>query len=220
MEYYFYISIILLAAAAIGFFIGAPKYLRPRRPLYASMIVLGVGCIMIGKIYTFLRILTGLPVFGVFHVGILGTVGAFAFFFSANFGQIDSLVDSGDKEFMKYRIIAVAGILITGILYTFILLSPATTAEKFKTGIAAISIAAASYFHVKHILIPDIDYGVVSCQRGYNIIALIYGISCMLEMTATSYSSDILLFISCALQCAASAIIVPVMDKGVQKWSK
>jgi hypothetical protein len=210
----------MTAAAAVSFFFGAVKYLRPHKPLYASMIVLGVGCVMIGRAYSFLRILTGLPTEGVFHVGILGTVGAFAFFFSANFGQIDSLVDGGGSGFVKYRILGSLGVIVVALEYVFILSSPDTLAVKISDGIAAAVIAGASYFHVKHILIPDVDYGVVKCQRGYNILALIYGILCMLEMGFSANGLEIPMIVVCLIECVVITALTPLLHRGVLNWSK
>jgi len=220
MDILIWLNLAAFIFAGAGFIFGASKHLKPHKPLYASMITLGIGCVMIGRAYTITRLITGLAVTGVFHVGMLGTVGAFAFFFSANFGQIDSLVDDGSREYRKYRIIALAGVLITAALYMLILFSPAPIAEKISYGVTALAIAAASYFHVKHLLIPDVDYGVVSCQRGYNLLALIYGILCMLEMSMTANYNAVILIIVFVLECIVSGIMIPVMDKGVQKWSR
>ena len=220
MGNYIFLYLAMLLSAGIGFVYGAVRYLRPHKPLYASMITLGVGCIMLGRTFSFLRILTGLEIEGVFHVGMLGTIGAFAFFFSANFGQIDSLVDGGEKEFIKYRILSFVSILISAAFFTFIVIGPAPTVEKISDGVVFAAITAASYFHIKHIIIPDIDYGVVRCQRGYNILALSYGILCMAEITAAANGMDIIRVTVCILQCVVTLILIPVMDRGVHKWSK
>ncbi len=210
----------MFVSSGIGFFLGAGKYLKPRKPLYASMIVLGAGCITIGRAYSLLRLITGLEIEGIFHVGMLGTVGAFAFFFSANFGQIDSLVDDGSKQFLKYRFISLIGIAAAAVIYIFILFSPATAAEKVTDAVVFVTIAASSYFHIKHILIPDVDYGVVRCLRSYNACALSYGVLCMLETMAAANGFTAFMVTVCLLQCAVSLLIVPVMDMGVRKWSK
>ena len=220
MDNLIYAELAMLVFSAAGFLYGAGKYLKPRKPLYASMIVLGVGCIMFGRAYSLLRLISGLKVAGVFTLGILGTVGAFLFFFSSNYGQIDSLVDGGGKEFTKYRIIAITGVIIIAALYAFILISPAEVWEKVTDGCAALVIAAASYFHFKHILIPDIDYGVVRCQRAFNIMALCYGILSMLELISFAYLNETMLFIVSGFECIVSGLIVPVMDRGVKKWSR
>lgn len=220
MTYLLYIYLAMMIFSGAAFLIGASKYLKPHKPLYASMIVLGIGCTAIGRLHSFLRVLTGLEVMDIFHVGLLGTFGTFMFFFSSNYGQIDSLVDDGSKEFLKYRLAGFIGVIVTAGLYVSVLLSPAPAAEAVTDGIVALAVAVASYFHVKHILIPDIDYGVVRCQRGYNILALLYGMLCMLEMVSVAYNIEILLIIVCVFQCAVSFFLVIALDRGVKKWSK
>ena len=220
MTYQLYIYLAMMIFSGAAFLIGAAKYLKPKKPLYASMIVLGVGCIAIGRLHSFLRILTGLEVMDIFHVGLLGSFGAFMFFFSSNFGQIDSIVDDGSKTFVRYRLAGLIGVIVTAGLYAVILFSAAPAAEIVTDGVVALAIAAASYFHVKHILIPDIDYGVVRCQRVYNMLALLYGILCMLEMVAVAYNIDILFITVCVLQCAVSFSLVIALDRGVKKWSR
>ncbi|MBQ4487237.1 MAG: hypothetical protein II936_09565 [Oscillospiraceae bacterium] len=215
-----YYELAMTIAAALGFVYGAFRYLQPHKPLYASMIVLGTGCIALGHLYSFLRLMTGFSSSGVFHVGILGTIGAFSFFFSANYGQIDSLVDDGREDYNKYRLIPFIPVAVIILMYIWIMMSPATAAERTTDGIAAIFIGAAAYFHMKHLVIPDVDYGVVRCQRGYNALALAYGLLCMTEKGLIAYGiNDMLLFV-CISQCIITLFMIPVMDKGVRAWSR
>ena len=188
-------NIAVLAGALFGFLYGAPRYLQARKPLYASMIVLGR-----------------------FQVGVLGVLGTFAFFFSSNYGQIDSLVDDGGDAFRRYRMIAWTGPALIAVLYLPTAFGPQTAAEKAVGAIVAFVIAAACYYHVKHLFIPDVDYGVVKCLRRFNAFAILYGILCMLEMTALAYQSTMLLIATGGLMTLVIAVIVPVMDKGVRAW--
>ena len=214
-----YCDIALMICALSGLVLGF-DCLRPKKPLYSAMIVMGLGCFAIGKAYTLTRQITGLETSGIFHVGILGIVGAFAFFFSSNFGQIDSLVDDGSRKNMIYRIIPItASTVIIGI-YAVILLSPASAAEKIADGLAALAASAAGYYHLKHLLIPDVDYGIVRCLRGYNALALVFCFGAMTELTASAYSCEWLRTTACVVESVILVLIVPIMKRGVRNWSR
>ena len=212
-------NLAILLCAAAGFLPGAYRWLRPKKPLYASMIVLGLGCVMLGRLFQCIWLWTGAGLTERFQIGVLGSAGAFSFFFSANYGQIDSLVDDGSKRFRAYRITAWAGPLGTAALYAAILLSPAKAELKISFGFTALLIGLASYFHVKHLLIPDVDYGVVRCQRAYNALALGLGAGSMAEMIALAWEMKTLTMAAGAALCVLSVLLVPVMDRGVKRWT-
>ena len=210
-------NLAILVCAAAGFIFGASRYLRPKQPLYASMIVLGLGCILLGRLFQCVWLWTGGTLTEGFQIGILGAAGAFSFFFSANYGQVDSLVDDGGKAFRRWRVIAWIGPVCIAALYAVILLSPAGTVIKAVCGFTALMTALASYFHVKHLFIPDIDYGVVRCQRGYNALALCIGLATMAENIALVWDKELYVMIAGGLLCVLSLLLVPVMDRGVKK---
>ena len=99
-----------------------------------------------------------------------------------------------------------------------ILLSPAAATFKISCVIISVMISMASYFHVKHLFIPDVDYGVVRCLRGYNALAVTLSVMCMWELIALALNSQWLLIVSGVGLCAAALTLVPVMDRGVKKW--
>ena len=211
------VNLSILVCATLGALSGT-RYLRSRKNLYASMIVLGVVCLALGRLYQCARLWTGGSLTERFQPGILGIMGAFSFFFSANFGQIDSLVDGGEGCFAKYRIIALAGPLCVAAMLIPVVLSPAGLAFRICCVVVSGVIGVASYFHVKHLLIPDVDYGVVRCLRGYNALALALSVLSMLEMIALAWSGEGLLYAAGAGLCVVTAALVPVMDRGVKKW--
>ncbi len=213
-----YLNLAMTICALFGMTLGGIYYLAPRKPLYASMIVLGVACIALARFYQFARLVTGLENAGIFQLGVLGIVGTFAFFFSSNYGQIDSLVDDRSKEFFRYRLIAWIGPVVVLILFLFAA-KDAFLSSKISYAMVSVAIGAASYFHVKHLLIPDVDYGVVHCLRRFNAVALLYGFLCMLEMIAMENYLEGMILVVGVLQCVVSILIVPTMDKGVKQWT-
>ena len=84
----------ILLCATVGFVVGAIRYLRPKKPLYASMIVLGLGCVLLGRLYQCVRLLTGSALTEHFQIGVLGAAGAFSFFFSLSINQVVCILSS------------------------------------------------------------------------------------------------------------------------------
>ena len=211
-------NLAVLVCAAAGFAYGAARYLKPKKPLYASMIVLGMGCVVLGRLFQCVLLLTGSSVTDRFQLGILGVVGAFSFFFSANYGQIDSLVDDGSRSFAACRRRAWAGPAVIAALYAAVAAGSMAPSGKLVCAGTAAVVGCSCYFHTKHLLIPDVNYGVVRCLRLYNALALLYGILCMLEMIALTGGAEGLLAAVSVLLCPVSAAIIPVMDRGVRAW--
>ena len=207
----------VLTCAIIGFISGI-RYLNARKALYASMIVVGMSCIALARLFQCALLWTGGSLTEHFQVGSLGVMGAFSFFFSANFGQIDSLVDGGEAQYRKYRTIALVGPLCVAAMLIPILGSPAAVAFRISCAVVSCMIALACYFHVKHLLMPDVDYGVVRCLRGYNALALALSLFSMWELIALAWGSNVMLILSGAGLCVVSLTLVPAMDRGVKKW--
>jgi hypothetical protein len=217
MKYILIENLAVLACSIVGFLFGI-DYLKPRRVLYAGMIVQGMICVALGRLFQCALLWTGGSLTEHFQVGSLGVMGAFSFFFSSNYGQIDSLVDGGDRGFMKYRVIALIGPLCVVSMLIPILLSPTGRAFKISSAVVCCAVGTACYFHVKHLMIPDVDYGVVRCLRGYNALAIALSVLSMWELISLAWGSKILFILSGVGLCGVSLALVPAMDKGVKKW--
>lgn len=217
---YLALSIALAVCAAIGFNYGLFRFFRSKSAMYIRMIVFGVGCAMLGRIFETLQLLVNGQIQSGFHVGMLGIIGCFLFLFSANFGQMDSLVDDGSKKFLKCRIIALAApaavIAVWGIIVTSNGFSSTTAALAIET----FFIAQASYFHLKHMIINDVELGLIRSIRSYNLLALVYAFLCMAEMAVRSFNLTaapvVIVYI---LQCAVLLAFIPVLERGVKKWT-
>ena len=217
MKYLLIENLAIMVCAVIGVLFGI-GYLKSRKALYAGMIVQGMICVVLGRLYQCVHLWTGGSLTERFQVGALGILGAFSFFFSANFGQIDSLVDGGEKEYRKYRIYALIGPLYVLLMLIPILLSPASRAFKISCAVVCVMVCAACYFHVKHLFIPDVDYGVVRCLRAYNALAVALSVLSIWELIALAWDSNVLFILTGVGLCAVSLALVPMMDKGVKKW--
>lgn len=217
MKYVLIENLAVLVGSIVGILSGL-HYLNSRKALYASMIVQGMICVALGRLFQCVLLLTGGSLTERFQLGSLGAIGAFSFFFSSNYGQIDSLVDGGEEQFRKHRLYGFIGPVYVVSMLIPILLSPASRAFKISSVVAGFVVGAACYFHVKHLFIPDVDYGVVRCLRGYNALAVALSVMSMWELIALAWNAQAVYILSGVGLCAATLALVPMMDRGVKKW--
>ncbi len=215
-----YLMLILTICALIGFVMGLMRFFRTRKALYTRMIVFGLGCAMMGRLFETLLLFVQGEISSGFHIGVLGVLGSFLFFFTANYGQMDSLVDDGSRHFLKYRLIALAAPAVMIVLFGFVFKFMGPGVPVIIRAIETLVICLATYFNLKHLIIEDVDYGIIRSIRGYNLLALIYAVLCMVEMLFTVIPvPGVLLVILYMLLSAIMIVFVPVLAGGVKKWT-
>ena len=126
-------------------------------------------------------------------VGGIGILGCGAFLFSANFGQMDGLVDERTKKSRKASLAALlAPAVLLALLCVLVFSANVAPAFKFLGMIPLSSGIVASYFHLKHILLPADPMGLLVTVRPGNILALLFLLSSTL-FTGTSVANIIIL---------------------------
>ena len=217
---YLILSSAVTVCAGIGFGYGIFRYFRAKSALYIRMIVFSVGCAMLGRLFETLQLLVNARISGAFHLGMLGVAGSFLFLFSSNFGQMDSIVDDGSAQFRKTRLIALAAPAAVAAMWIWIVTAKGFTGRTIAYGVEAILIAMAAYFNLKHLLIEDVDFGVIRAIRHYNLLALIYAFVTMSEMIVKSFNlHSAFIIIVYILQSAIMLAFIPVLERGVKKWT-
>ncbi|MBQ6419503.1 MAG: hypothetical protein IJK02_00355 [Clostridia bacterium] len=217
---YLYLSLALTICAGIGFGYGLYRFFRDESALYVRMIVFAVGCAMLGRLFETLLILVNGSLTNGFHVGMLGIIGSFLFLFSANFGQMDSIVDDGSKRFFKTRLISFSAPLVILAIWGAIAVSKGLNKTTIPLGVEALLIAQASYFHLKHLIIEDVSFGLIKAIRSYNLLSLVYAVLCMTEMLVKSFNIPVFATVIVNVgQCVVLLVFIPVLERGVKKWT-
>ncbi len=213
------INICILTASLFGFLYGVKKTFLAKAPLYARMITGALACMMLSRLSYVIREAAGLYFPRGFHVNILGCIGIFLFLLTANMGVMDGIADDGSTRYAKYRITALAAPAVIALLYLPVLFSEQSMA--YKISCAAVSAAAAysSYYNFKHVIFPDVDFGIIKSIRSYNLAAFGLAILHMAEMIAICYEWNILLVISGLLLAADSVAILPLLLRGIRRWT-
>lgn len=215
-----FLSLAMTLCACFDFNYGLARFFRKRKALYTRMIVFGIGSAFMGRLFETLNLFAYGEIPSGFHIGMLGVVSSFLFFFTANFGQMDSLVDDGSRKFRASRLIALIAPTCVAALYFLYIHYAGFTVGAIPRAFEAIIIAMASFFHLKHLVIKDVDYGIIRSIRQYNLVALIYAFLCMAEMILYAAPfPGIVMVIVCVLICVVYLVFIPVLELGVKKWT-
>ena len=185
----------LTICAATGFIYGLVRFFRKKTALYLRMIVFGVGCSMLGRLFETLQLFVNGQLTSGFHVGMLGIVGSFLFFFTANYGQMDSIVDDGSEQFKKTRLISLIAPLAVLGMWCILVVSKGFNKTTVAYGVETLVIAPAVYFNFKHLIIEDVDFGLIRAIRLYNLLAIVYAFLCMAEMFVKSFNNPLVFII-------------------------
>ena len=213
-------NIITCAGALVGFVYGAFRFFHPKAAVYTQMVTFACLVILFGRLYQIIRIVTVGELAERFHLGVLGMIGSILFLFAANFGVMDSLVDDGSKELRKYRLIPLAApALVLAAWLAIFCFADDSIPTKIVTGVISVCVMLASYFNLKHLIIPDVAFGVIRSIRQYNLLALIYEFLCFAEMIAQIRNREIITLIVGILAGILLPFIILSVDRGGKKWS-
>ena len=160
--------------AAVAFIIGAQLYFRgTKSSLYAKMIVCMLGCRFLQGLLETLLVRSGMNL-DTISISGLGKLAQFLFLICANYGAMDSLCDDGSRKFLKYRL--VAGIIPTIMAVIMFVMVKEVTNTPFEMGVMMVFLVVpliAFYYHFKHLIIKDVEGGVIRRLRFYNFLGMI-----------------------------------------------
>lgn len=221
MDLYLFANIIVCVFAFAALIYGATEFIKPKKALYGKMITLAMLCIVFSRLSNIVRIVTQGNLYDSFQLGFLGSIGSFLFFFSSNFGTIDSMADDGSREYLKYRLIGLIAPVVTICVY-FILfwVGDVSVLWKVQGGMLMVCVAPCSYYHLKHLILPDVDFGIVKSLRPYNFFALMYMISSVMECIALKDQNEILTLISCILSGVFVLTMMVLTVNGLKKLGR
>jgi len=213
------INILLLLSSAFCFVYGLCKYFGKRAALFCVLVIGAFGCFMMGHLYEFLSQLFGWLDPTIFNIGMLARIGGFAFIFSASFAQMDGLVDDRTDSVAKYRALALLAPAAMALLYVPAMMSDLGLFVKVIYGIVFLFGALAAYYNLKHLIIPDVSFGIIASIRLYSLLSLVSTLCYGLMFASGIMGSEILSAVFASLLAITYPCTVIAMEKGRQKWT-
>ena len=207
-----------LLGSLAGFIYGLLKMCTGKRPMYMNIIVMGVGCAVISRIFNISCLLNEGALRTRFNVGSLGSIGVFLALLSANFGQFDGIVDDGQKEHMKYRLYPLIGSLVPFAAIPLVYLSPLPPSGTVCHVISLLLIGMGVYYHIKHLIFPDVEFGIANSIRPYNFLAILYALFMIGDILAFAYERHVFLMINGFISGFIILLLVIELKKGVDRW--
>lgn len=211
-------ELLLFIGTAVGFTYGAIKFFKKGKALFLKIIACASGCVALGQLFTLAQTLTNGRAPDGFHVGLLGTVGCYFLLFSGSFGQIDGLGDSRDKSLRKYRIISFLPPILIVCAYLLIAFGNTTLDHKIIYGMLFLLFAQTSYYNLKHILLPDVENGILKSIRSYNCALLLLTFVNIIIVFSNLKGWFAVKLICYVISAGIYASIGWIANKGVQKW--
>lgn len=211
-------SAISFALTLFGFLYGAFHLFREKKPLYFKLIVASAGCFAFEQLSLLVNYLTD----GYYYItlGKLGIFGSLLFLLSAEYGSLDRLVDdgAGTKKYRTAALIAPA-LCIFALALIFYFAYPLGIVIASLTVFILLPSVPASYFTLKHIILPTDALGFSKATRAGNI--------CTLAFCLLLFASDIALLydsifgnVFTVLTALLSALISIFAVRGERSWKE
>ena len=218
----FFVADIVPFLARLGTFIyGVKHFFKKGKAYYLQIVTMAFGCYAMGSFYYLCQSITAEEVPDGFTAAYLGRIGFFLFLFTANFGQMDGLLDDRTPAFKKFRYIALIAPIAAALLYVPCALTDMLLSTKISLIFVWIAAMFSSYYNFKHAVISDLGYGFAKAIRPYNICALILIftelILHILWANADAYGFVIIAIVSLIFS-VMNAITMVALKRGVEAW--
>lgn len=210
-------DLILLAAAIYGIC----AFFFKKAALYFRILTLATLCYASCALFKALYYLCYSEDIKGLGITFLCYFGCFLSLFCANYGQYNTLIDDGSRRFRKYRISAVAAPVFTLGLLLYYILSNVENTTVFNNVINFIGYfpaVLASYYNLKHFLVPDMDFTFIRWIRRINLCALLIECLSILHAFLSANGYRLLSAFSALAVAICFLLMLLFAERGRKTW--
>lgn len=216
-------DVIIVISMGLIILYGVKHFFKKGKAFYARLITLGMGCYATGTLYHLCQTVTSDDVAEGFTATYLGKMGFFLFLFTANYGQMDGLLDDGNVRFKKSRYIALAAPIAAALLFIPCLIVEMPFYTKLSFALIWICAIFSLYYNFKHAIIDDCGFGFVKAIRPYNASAVALTFIELVQLVLWSYydidAGFILIAITSTLFSIMAVITIINLKRGIEAWT-
>ena len=203
--------------AATAFLIGT-RLLHKKKPLYFKLLIGAAGCFALQQLSAVVTLLC-VGETESFSIGLLGIFGCNFFLLSANYGQLDRIVDDGSAENKAPRRFALLAPVFIAVCMAGVVFPG--RAEPFVTAVyllVMLPALPASYFNLKHLLMPVDNFGFLRATRGCNAAALGFYVIAAAYLICRAFGGTALCGVASLVMSLAVCGLVISAVKGAKQW--
>lgn len=203
-----------LLCAFLSVAYGISVCIRKKMPLFYKILLYGFGCNLLGTLYLFCYQLTFASKPQGFTIELLGYFGMYFFLISSYVGAIDRLADGREKCYRSYRLFALLpSINLLAVFFIQIRRGLASSPSSLVLLPAIITV----YYACKHLILPDVEMGIIRAMRPYNALLLIF---CLLDAASVlPYAGLTAVSVTCEILAdLVLMLMLPAAYKGVRQW--
>ena len=210
-------GLISFLIAVLSFFLGAVKLFKGKKPLYLRLFVCAAGCFAIQQLSYIVNLWCDIP--SAVSIGSFGIFGCNFFLLSANYGTLDKVVDDG-KGSKTAKIIAVIAPVFMAVLaaVSFMFWKNKDILGAWLWLIILLPSLPASYFNLKHILLPMDPFEFLRATKLCNIAAIVFYIVTAVYVILSSLSNSVVSGISSVFMSLSVLWLTLCAVKGAEKW--
>ena len=86
-------------------------------------------------------------------------------------------------------------------------------------GVLTAMMMLSVYYQTKQLIVPDVEFGILKSIRPYNALAIGMTLITELGMIFAAYDLAYLLMTVTVMLSAIYLVLIPVLGKGVEKWT-
>lgn len=206
--------------SVVAFINGACNLFRKRKPLYFQLLICAVGCLALEQLYITVGIWCG--IFNPnLNLGMLGLFGCNFFLLSANYGQLDSIIDDRTSTNRLPRQIALIApiLLIVAIVVIPLLITTYSIKNILLFTFMFLPACPASYFNLKHLVMPMDDFKFLKGTRKCNLCALVFYVLSVIYVYGVVLSQTKFQAIAMIMMSISMLLISIFSIKGAKQWT-
>lgn len=208
---------LVLSISLVGFIIGIVNVLKKKAPYFFTLIVFAVGCFVIEQLSLGVNTICGF--YDDVWVGVFGVFGCNLFLLSANIGALDKVVDETGLPLGKRLLALTAPAFLTvSAILIFLIWKDNNMMCAVVFALLLLPAIPATYYNIKHLLLPEDELGLLKVTKGSNVASLIFMLFGAVYLFIESTGSVVGIAVASILQALTALGLALSAAKGVKQW--